>query len=145
MRSPILLHHEPRVPRLRGMSEAHDEACTDDVARRGLGAPPAREGAATADDPDLPQREKFLAWLNEHWLPQNRRCPICASDDWRITEVVELPRFREGLRNVFSAASVVIPVVGVTCQVCGFVHWFNAMISGVVGSDMEPFAGGVPT
>ena len=87
------------------------------------------------------QRQRLLSWLNQHWDANRQACPICTATDWRITQVVELRQFQEGS---FSFSGWVIPVIGVTCQTCGFVHWFNAMLTGVVAPEESPNASETP-
>lgn len=63
-------------------------------------------------------------WFADHW-PQPRTCPICKQNDW-------------GLNPLFGHVSIgalgaelrtrTVPMVMVTCRICGHTVFFNAVL-----------------
>jgi hypothetical protein len=81
-------------------------------------------------DEEHRQRERAAAWVRDNWkLPAT--CAICGSNNWQISDVYEMRRFREGA-IVIGGSQPVLPVFPVTCNVCGNTIFINAVVSGVV-------------
>lgn len=76
------------------------------------------------------ERARALAWVNEKWTA-SKICPICATNTWSITEVLEIKQY-EGGNIVLGGGTATYPVFHVMCANCGYTHTFNAVISGVV-------------
>jgi hypothetical protein len=72
---------------------------------------------------------KFAEWLNKHWVGQ-KRCPICQSNDWRVSKkAVELREFHgAGL----ALGGPIYPLVSLTCKVCGHTLLFNAIVAKLI-------------
>jgi hypothetical protein len=85
-----------------------------------------------AEDPPAVTDEALTAqarrWFDEHWTGSGD-CPICQTDGWQIGTVSVLPAFKSGFPTV---PSTVLPVVPVICNTCGFTHFFNAVLAGLV-------------
>src|SRR4051794_21061059 len=81
------------------------------------------------------RKDRMQAWL-EAWFRRGAipRCPLCGNAEWSIDDVVELREFREG-RLIMGAP--VLPAVPVTCERCGYMRLFNAIVAGVVEGDEE--------
>lgn len=80
-------------------------------------------------DPAWAQKQQFLGWLDQKWPLSRRQCPICSANQWSLTDLLEVRMFAGGGLQV---GAPVAPVMGVVCQTCGFVHWFSAVVAGVV-------------
>jgi predicted nucleic-acid-binding Zn-ribbon protein len=76
------------------------------------------------------QGQRAFAWLNSHWTNPHF-CPICSSNNWQIGNVFELRTFNTGAL-VIGGPQPIFPVFPVTCNVCGFTYFFNAVVAGVV-------------
>jgi hypothetical protein len=76
------------------------------------------------------RRDVALAWINSKWTA-SKSCPICASNNWTMTDVYEWREYAGG-DLLLSAPSPLFPVWGLVCSVCGFTHTFNAVITGVI-------------
>lgn len=81
--------------------------------------------------------EKQYKKLQDHVAVQWKSpymCPVCRQNNWNISrDLFELRGFNRG-SLVVGGGSPLFPVVPVTCQVCGHVVFFNAL---VVGLDLE--------
>jgi hypothetical protein len=70
---------------------------------------------------DQSERERLARWLKEKW--RHGPCPVCQSNDWkssaRLGRIVSL----DGEHRV--------PVLFITCQVCGYLATVNALLAGV--------------
>lgn len=75
-------------------------------------------------------------WLQEKWT-RPQQCPICGTNSWIVSEVMELRAF-EGGALVFGGGGGLYPVFQVTCGNCGMTYIFNAVLSGVVESGGAP-------
>lgn len=72
-------------------------------------------------------------WFVDHW-PQPRTCPVCKQNDW-------------GLNPVFGHVSIgalgaqlrtrTVPMVMVTCRICGHTLFFNAVLMGLLQEGTE--------
>jgi hypothetical protein len=73
--------------------------------------------------------QRLAGWLNSVWSG-DKRCAICLSNQWRISEEpLELRPYREGGLVIGGA---VYPLMSVTCTVCGNTLLFNAIVSKIV-------------
>jgi hypothetical protein len=77
------------------------------------------------------RRRKAAEWLTQRWTAEDKRCPICQSIDWGISDVVELRPFHDGAIRLNDS---VYPVFMLICNVCGYSRAFNAIIAGVITS-----------
>lgn len=82
-------------------------------------------------------RKKVWKWLQEHSaIPQ--RCPVCERSNWvLLNKVWELGEFRAVPAAIAAFADVdrtpvVLPVVALACQGCGYTIFFNAFSVGAV-------------
>jgi ribosomal protein S27AE len=78
----------------------------------------------------LEQRTAFFEWLREKWPTATQACPICGVIQWTITDVQQLTEFTPGMVRI--GGGPVIPIIGVMCGNCGYMRWFNALLSGAV-------------
>lgn len=77
--------------------------------------------------------EKLAAWLEQHWKGE-KRCPICQSNNWSISEsALEL---REWKRNSFQVPSYRV-VAMLQCLVCGNVIFINPFIAGLFEEEKD--------
>ncbi len=75
------------------------------------------------------QRKKFDKWLEFNWKG-DKKCPICLSREWNISDrIFELREFtgEETPREV-----MVQPIVIMSCKRCGFNVFFNAIGAGLL-------------
>ena len=78
------------------------------------------------------QRDQALQWLSKHWGPQ--RCPICQSGNWNVGDIVATPLLDPDLQRR-GWVSTYFPV---TCLTCGYTHFFDAVVIGVLEGPTEP-------
>lgn len=79
--------------------------------------------------------KKVVAWLNKNWQG-SKMCPICKNNNWTIgSGPVELREFHGG--NLIVEGPV-IPVIPITCMVCGHTLFFNAIVAHLVESASPP-------
>jgi hypothetical protein len=78
------------------------------------------------------QLNTFFAFLEEHW-EEPRVCPICHGEGWDAIDVVFELR---GYEISGSSAPTIMPVLPVTCKVCGNTVLFN-LITAAVLSETE--------
>jgi hypothetical protein len=76
------------------------------------------------------QHKKLLEHLQKHWKAPVA-CSICRSNDWDINGMIyELREFHGG-NMVIGGNSSIVPLVPVTCKVCGNTVLFNPLIVGI--------------
>jgi predicted nucleic-acid-binding Zn-ribbon protein len=75
--------------------------------------------------------QKIIEWINSKWQGE-KTCPICKNNKWNISEtLVEVREFHGG-SIVIGGVSQVIPLIPITCVVCGYTIFFNAVLAGLV-------------
>jgi hypothetical protein len=78
------------------------------------------------------QYQKVVQAVREKWKPP-AQCPVCHSNAWDVShEVYELREFQHG--SIVVGATALVPLVPVTCGVCGNTVLFNAL---VLGADLK--------
>ena len=76
--------------------------------------------------------EKINSWLSTHWKGK-QSCPICQNITWALeTEIFEFRKFSPRGGISLGLRRAVYPAILLTCQVCGHVIAFNAIIMGLV-------------
>jgi hypothetical protein len=68
--------------------------------------------------------EKVADWLQLHW--KDKRCPICKSNDWSISE--KALQLREWTRSSIQIPSVEV-VAKIHCLVCGNVIFIDPFVA----------------
>jgi hypothetical protein len=81
---------------------------------------------ATIDTTAKLDQSKVIAFLSERW--RNKNCPICQSINWGIND--DLAELRFLSIAGFHIGGPVIPLVVLTCTVCGHTLLFNAIRMG---------------
>jgi hypothetical protein len=77
--------------------------------------------------------EKLAAWLEQHWKGE-KRCPICKSNDWSISErPLEL---REWTSHSLQKPSFQIVAV-LQCLVCGNTIFINPFVANLFMEEKE--------
>jgi hypothetical protein len=84
------------------------------------------------------RRSKAAKWLNEKWIVEDKRCPICHSQSWIISDIVELRQFHDGALRLNDS---VYPIFMNICSVCGYSMVFNAAIAGIITTPAAPQPG----
>lgn len=83
--------------------------------------------------PQMPPES--IAAIAEHVKPKidKHKCPVCESiDQWVFAEsIFELREFAGG-NLVIAKGHSVMPIVVVTCHICGYSMFFNAIHVGAV-------------
>jgi hypothetical protein len=74
------------------------------------------------------QRSAAAMWLQDHWS-RPRACPICGTQNWIIGDLVEVPIYTGGARNLYAGARVMVPI---TCSTCYYTWQFDAVESGII-------------
>jgi hypothetical protein len=69
-------------------------------------------------------------WLEERWTG-SRECPICATDNWIIGQIADIPIRMQRVPGAVIRERETYPVLPVMCGNCGYLHLFNVMVSGV--------------
>src|SRR5260370_14546875 len=81
--------------------------------------------------PDAAEQEQQIGkaeeWLSQHWAPP-QSCPIDGSNSWNVGNVLELRPFSGGAL-IMGGGIGIFPVFPVTCTVCGYTVFFNAIIA----------------
>ena len=90
-----------------------------------------------------PVRQKFIADRLYAVWKSPRICPTCKVEPskWYIGATQEIRQYHEG--NFITGGSIT-PLVGVMCDDCGYVLWFNAVMLGVVNSVTGRFVASSP-
>ena len=79
-------------------------------------------------------KEKALIWINQNWRG-DKRCPICLNSNWAMNEnLTEVRPFQGGSLIL---GGQLYPFLLVTCNVCGYTHFFNAVIAGVINPHIQ--------
>jgi hypothetical protein len=77
------------------------------------------------------ERARAAKWLEQKWTNPDKTCPICSTNNWSITEVLELRGYMGG--NIVLGGNVpLFPVFQLICSNCAHTYTFNAALSGVV-------------
>lgn len=76
------------------------------------------------------EKQRALTWINEKWKG-GKDCPICTSNNWAVEGVVELRPYQGG-SLVIGGVTGSYPVAQLICATCGYTHFFNAVLSGIV-------------
>lgn len=73
--------------------------------------------------------KKAADWLNKNWQGA-KKCPICENNNWDISSnLVEIRQFNKG---DLVADGLVYPLFSVTCKVCGYTLFINAIVAGFI-------------
>src|SRR2546425_10260498 len=81
------------------------------------------------------EQQQAVAWLTERWGPA-RACPYHGPTDWGVGPVLfQLSAFTPG---GITLGGAVLPLVTVTCGVCGHTVFVNAISMGLVRADTPP-------
>lgn len=80
-------------------------------------------------------KERAMEWLNKNWRTP-KACAVCRNNNWTVSESLTLmPRLiRDGKDTV---GGLVYPVFLVTCGICGYTMFFNALVAGLLPQDSE--------
>jgi hypothetical protein len=78
------------------------------------------------------RRDAAAEWIREKSTRAGRRCPVCETSSWTVTDVQEVGPYDRG-RVV--TGGLVIPVFLLICDNCGFCRMFSAIKAGVIGED----------
>jgi hypothetical protein len=76
------------------------------------------------------QNRKAVAWLSAHWA--NRNCPIHGATTWNVDKWLGEVRTFGGGSLFVGKGQVIFPLLVVTCGICGYTIFFNAIMAGVV-------------
>lgn len=88
---------------------------------------PNSDGRLTEED-----HQKAQEWLRLHWT-RNRICPMSDHNAWEIgAQVVAAPPFAG---RAMTQKGIVYPTIPVTCSVCGYTLYFNAVVMGIVAPE----------
>ncbi len=75
------------------------------------------------------QHKKLLEHLQGKWQAPVT-CPVCRNNNWQVPpQVYELREFYGG--PLTAAPGTIVPIVPVTCGVCGNVVLINPLIAGI--------------
>lgn len=79
---------------------------------------------------------KGLAWIELHW-GRDKTCPMCGGWDWKMSDQIGVLAGQMDLdRNVDLTKGM--PIVPVTCEVCGFVALLDAVKAGLIQGGDPP-------
>lgn len=80
------------------------------------------------------QLTKLKNWISERWKKDGGTCPICSSNDWSVSKhLVAAPLVSPGGRITIGGGPA-YPAAQITCGVCGYIIYFNAVIIGLMPS-----------
>jgi hypothetical protein len=75
------------------------------------------------------QYQKVLDAVRDKWKAP-AQCPVCHSNNWDVSrEVYELREFQHG--GISLGGSALVPIIPVTCGVCGNTVLLNALLLGI--------------
>jgi hypothetical protein len=75
------------------------------------------------------EKAEVMKWLNEKWVT-SKHCPICAHNNWIISDHFMTPMVMSGGNVEIGGASY--PQFTLVCSNCGFTHHFNAVVAKVI-------------
>ncbi len=76
---------------------------------------------------NISQKEEIVRTLHDLW---DSKCPLCNKNDWNFpNSLFELREFQGG--NLMVGKSYLIPLIPITCNVCGNTVLLNAIKLGV--------------
>ena len=74
--------------------------------------------------------KKVLEGIKKKWNDPD--CPMCGHGVWSISNhIYELREYREGRILIFPG-EVLLPVVQITCSICGYTIFLDGRVAGVV-------------
>jgi hypothetical protein len=82
------------------------------------------------------EKQKFAAWLSSHGIPP-AVCPFCGSREWTIGDHLIQP-VTLGPNMSMQLGGVGYPQLMLISNKCGHTVLFNAVIAGIVVSNLEP-------
>lgn len=82
---------------------------------------------------DKQKQQKALDWLEHQWLKSNRKCEICSSEEWSISEELIAPPI---LNHSVMLGGTTYPQFMIICNKCGNTKYINAVISGILKNEM---------
>lgn len=69
-------------------------------------------------------KDKVQEWISNYWTG-SKECQVCQSSEWILLDNVwELRKFEKG--GLVVGGGSILPVVGLMCNVCGQMLFFNA-------------------
>lgn len=75
--------------------------------------------------------DKIIRFLEERW--KGAGCPMCGGKEWRVSEkYFELREFNDGNLMLGGPNGAVMPVIPVTCNICGNTVFINALNTGLL-------------
>ncbi len=73
--------------------------------------------------------DKFEHWLNRRWK-SSVKCPVCTGYDWNYGDrLFELRKIHD--EKTIQREIDIYPLVTVTCNLCGYTRFFNAIVVGL--------------
>jgi hypothetical protein len=86
-------------------------------------------GAGFQDPESRALRSRAAAAIRMQWRGA-KECPICTQITWSVGDMGELRQYAGG--HLVHGGGQVTPVVPMVCLTCGFTHFFNALVLGIV-------------
>ena len=84
---------------------------------------------------DEGNQQKVLEFVNTHW-DRPRECAVCKAQQWLVHPLIyEIHQLNKSGGLVMGGP--VIPVAAIECEVCGYIHFFNAKRIGIISSGGE--------
>jgi hypothetical protein len=74
-------------------------------------------------------RARAVAWINEKWTVDDKRCPICGTTKWDLGDVGVVPL---GTSDGGLDMGEGQPSFPLTCTNCGFTRHFSAVVADLV-------------
>lgn len=75
------------------------------------------------------QYQKFISHLQNKW--KQPICQVCQNNEWNVAqEVYEIREFHGG--SMVLGGGLIVPIVPVTCKVCGNTVNLNPMVAGII-------------
>jgi len=80
------------------------------------------------------QEDKAIKWLKTKMVASNLSCEVCHTKSWTVLNDIVAPMiFDKGAMKT----GAITPQFMIMCQNCGNTKYFNAIVSGVIESNLE--------
>lgn len=88
------------------------------------------------------QWQKAVDWVNQHWT--RNECPFHGPTKWQLEPTIGEVRAFTGGGLMVGGGAGVFPLLVLTCSVCGYAVFLNALVAGIVLRPAPPAPSDVP-
>jgi predicted nucleic-acid-binding Zn-ribbon protein len=84
---------------------------------------------------DDEKQKKAMDWFDQKWSKDNRKCEICSSQNWSLSQDVVMPITYSNKGLELGGRSY--PQVMLTCKNCGNTKYFNTVVMGIIEGEKK--------